>query len=71
MNEAAELEATFFHWVVLCPPPAPTPHPKSYDLCLCQPFVQLENSFPALAGHMVKGKGIATPKKRDSSSQAN
>lgn len=27
------------------------------------PFVQLENSFPALAEHMVKGMGIAAPRK--------
>lgn len=35
--------------------------PGSYGLCPYQPFVQLENSFPALAGHMVKG--IASPRK--------
>lgn len=32
-----------------------------HGLCLCRSFVQLEDSFPALAGHMVKS--IAAPRK--------
>lgn len=51
---AAEQDATFFHWDVVHPLGRPW-------LVPLRSFVQLEDSFPALAGHMVKS--IAAPRK--------